>query len=194
MYFSYEQCGCVNPYIWNARSIILPGTNKVILAPVCNNTSSIPCYSKAVDKLLNSPSLREKYCSDCSQQCSITDFLVQKSALSSPLEWQMDGIKAFVENSTIALAPDWSTAWRTNIRANYLSVSVVRETTIVENSTQTAKLSVVDLLSNIGGQTGLWIGISFLSFMEFIEMLYRLIRYQCHLIRLALRRKKQIMP
>ncbi|CAF4410788.1 unnamed protein product, partial [Adineta steineri] len=34
--------------------------------------------------------------------------------------------------------------------------------------------------SNVGGQTGLWIGISFLSLMELAEMIYRLIRSQCH--------------
>ena len=80
------------------------------------------------------------------------------------------------------------------IHKNYLSLTVVRETTIVENSTQKAQLGIVDILSNIGGQTGLWIGISFLSIMEFIEMLYRLIRHQCHSIRLRLQRKKQTNP
>ncbi len=106
----------------------------------------------------------------------------------------MDGIKAFVENSSVPLPSDWRTAWRTYIQGNYLAVSVVRETNVIENYTQTAQLGLVDVLSNIGGQTGLWIGISFLSLMEFIEMLYRLIRYQYHLIRIAIRRRQEIIP
>jgi hypothetical protein len=100
----------------------------------------------------------------------------------------MDGIKAFLENSSVPLPSDWPTTWRTYIQGNYLAVSVVRETTVIENYTQTAQLGLVDVLSNNGVQSGLWIGISFLSSMEFIEMLYRHIRYQCHLIRIAIRR------
>ena len=193
--FSYERCGCVSPYLWNARTIILPETKKVILAPVCQIVSTNSCYNQAVDELLNSPSLIEKYCSDCSQQCSLTDFVIQKSALSAPSDWQMAGIKYFVENLTgVPLPTNWSTTSYEYVQKNYVALTVVRETTIVENSTQKAQLGVVDILSNIGGQTGLWIGISFLSIMEFIEMVYRLSRRQCHSIRLKLSRKKQIIP
>ncbi|CAF3589723.1 unnamed protein product [Rotaria sordida] len=111
-------------------------------------------------------------------QCSIIDFFVQTSSLIAPVPWQMDDIKRFVENSTITLPANWSTIWHEHIHANYLAVSVVPETNIVENNTQTPTLTLVNVLSNIGGQTGLWIGISFLSIMEVIEMLYRLIRYE----------------
>jgi hypothetical protein len=102
----------------------------------------------------------------------------------------MNAIKAFVENSSLPLPTNWSTTWRDQIYNNYLEISVVRETTIVENYTQTAKIKLVDVISNIGGQTSLWIGMSFLSLMELIEMIYRLIRYTFH----ATRGTRQIMP
>lgn len=120
------------------------------------------------------------YCSDCGSQCSITEFVVEASALIAPAEWQMNGIKAFVENSSIPLASNWTTRWREHLRESYVAVSIVRETTVVENNTQRAAMNAVDLLSNIGGQMGLWIGISLLSLMELIEMLFRLIRHQYH--------------
>lgn len=179
--------------MFNARSIILPGTDKVILAPVCNDFNTSSCYNIAINTLLNSTFLLDKYCQDCTQQCSNIDFIVQNSALVSPLEWQLPLIKQFAENSNISLPSDWLTKWPTYTQTNYLTVSIVRETNIVENSTQTATLGIVDVLSNIGGQTGLWIGISFLSLMEFAEMLYRLFRYECHSIRQALRRKTEII-
>jgi hypothetical protein len=187
-YCRYEQCGCVDPTLWNARPIVLPGTNKVILAPLCysNNT----CYKTAENTLISSISLSNKYCVDCSGQCSTTDFPVDISSLATPLEWQMSFIKAFVENSSVPLPANWSTTWRHQIHTNYLQVSVVCETTMVENYTQTAVIHLVDVLSNIGGQTSLWIGMSFLSIMELIEMFYRLIRYQFH----AIQRTRQIMP
>jgi hypothetical protein len=192
LYCSYEQCGCIDPSLWNTQSIILPGTNKIIFAPLCNSNDT--CFVGAVDRLLNSVDLQNIYCVDCSQQCSLINVFIQTSSLIAPAEWQMDGIKAFVENSSVPLPSDWRTAWRTYIQGNYLAVSVVRETNVIENYTQTAQLGLVDVLSNIGGQTGLWIGISFLSLMEFIEMLYRLIRYQYHLIRIAIRRRQEIIP
>jgi hypothetical protein len=47
----------------------------------------------------------------------------------------------------------------------------------------------VDLLSNVGGQTGLWIGVSFLALMELVEMLYRLVRFEFHVIKQAIQNR-----
>ena len=185
----YSVCGCVNPMQWNARSIILPGTDPDLSASICQDNVNYACITQAVDVLLNSPSLQEEYCSDCSQQCSVKEFPIQNSALLSPLEWQMSFIKTFVENSSIAQPTDWSTSWQSYIQKNYLILNVVRQTTTVENSTQSAQINVVDVLSNIGGQTGLWIGISFLSLMEFAEMIYRLIRHQLRRIKMKFTNK-----
>ncbi|CAF1075561.1 unnamed protein product [Adineta steineri] len=185
--FVYDQCGCINPQVASARWIMNKKTNEVVEAVFCNRTNT--CYLTAMDRLLSSTVLVDNYCSDCSAQCSITDFIIQISSLKSPADWQKNSIKAFVENSTIRYPDDWSTAWGTYVTTNYVSVNIVRETDIVENNTQSATTGLVDVLSNIGGQTGLWIGISFLSIMEIIEMLYRLIRYQCQQIRLTIQRK-----
>ncbi|CAF4034752.1 unnamed protein product, partial [Adineta steineri] len=78
---------------------------------------------------------------------------------------------------------DWSTNWRSHIDSSYLSVELIHESNLVENYTQTETMTAVDVLSNVGGQTGLWIGVSFLSLMELAEMLYRLIRHQYYAIR-----------
>ncbi|CAF4701698.1 unnamed protein product [Rotaria sp. Silwood1] len=182
--YIYEQCGCVNPNLWNARSIVKPDSEEIIIAPLCNVTNQ--CYSTAANKIWTSSSLMNKYCLDCLQQCTITSFIVQASSSRAPLEWEMNDIKAFVENSSVSLPANWSITWREHIYADYLAVNIARETNIVETNSQTATMGLVDVLSNIGGQTGLWIGISFLSIMEIIEMLYRLMRHEFHLIRLSI--------
>ncbi len=46
------------------------------------------------------------------------------------------------------------------IENNYIAVHFVCEPTRVEAYTEDASISGVDLLSNVGGHTGLWIGIS----------------------------------
>jgi hypothetical protein len=99
----------------------------------------------------------------------------------------MNDIKQFVESSSIPLPANWSTTWPTEIQANYVGLSVVCETTRVDSYTQQATLGAVDVVSNVGGQTGLWIGISFLSLMEVAEMLFRLIRHQYYRIRYKIR-------
>lgn len=86
-------------------------------------------------------------------------------------------IKDFVEKSGIKLPNNWSTTWQTEIQNNYIAIEFATDTTRVETYTQDASISRVDVLSNVGGQSGLWIGISFLSIMELIEMIYRLIKY-----------------
>ena len=163
-----------------------PGTNELFVAPLCHVYD--PCYSLVIEELLNSSSLIKKYCSECTQPCSITNFIIHTSSLSAPPKWQMNEIKKFVENSTVPLSEYWSTAWREYIYESYVAVSVVRESAVVKTNTQGATIGPVDVLSNIGGQTGLWIGISFLSLMEITEMLYRLVRYQCQKILLTIRK------
>jgi len=97
--------------------------------------------------------------------------------------------KGFVESTSIPVPINWQTNWLYEIQNNYVSLEVVCESTRVETYTQDPSISPVDVLSNVGGHTGLWIGISFLSIMEFVEMLYRVHRYEFHSIRRYIRNR-----
>ena len=188
-FFRYNRCGCVNPYMWEIRLLILPETQQLILAPLCDVVNT--CYVNASINFMSTASAQETNPSyNCPQQCSTTNFIIHKSSSVTPMEWQMDSIKNFVENSSVPLPSDWSQTWQTHIRENYVLINLVRETTVVENRTQSAATSLVDVLSNIGGQMGLWIGISLLSFMELMEMLFRLIRYELSVMQLARQRNQ----
>jgi hypothetical protein len=70
--------------------------------------------------------------------------------------------------------------------------NVIGRLTDAPTQTTTNRIALSDeqFTSNIGGQTSLWIGMSFLSMMELAEMLYRLIQYQFN----AIQRTRQIMP
>ncbi len=186
--YRYQECGCVSPFEWASRYVVLPGTTNIIYSYLCN--VSDPCYSEAADRFQGSSAISTPYSADCGLECSSNDFVIKLSSVSAPPQWRMQDIKEFVESSSIPLPSNWSTTWPTEIQANYVGLSVVCETTRVESYTQQATLSAVDVISNVGGQTGLWIGISFLSLMEVAEMLYRLIRHQCHIIRAKMRKQK----
>ena len=81
------------------------------------------------------------------------------------------------KNRGVELSKNWSQIWPEELEKNYISLDILPETTRVEIYSQTASIGPVDLLSNVGGQTGLWIGLSFLSLVEIIEMIFRLLRY-----------------
>ena len=164
---------------------MLPGTNQVIVAPLCSEYDT--CYINATDQITNTDSIWNQYCSNCSEACSTVDFTITPSAVSAPTIQYVYIYKSAVENSGIPLPTDWNDTWQTEIVNNYISVQVVCESTRVETYTEDPSISSVDLISNIGGNTGLWIGISFLSLMELVEMFYRLVRYHCSILRRRIR-------
>ena len=92
-------------------------------------------------------------------------------------------IKAFVESSGVQLPTNWESNWPAEIQRNFVELTLRCESLTIERYNQTASITLVALLSNIGGHTGLWIGISFLSMMELIEVACRLIRYQYQALR-----------
>ena len=177
----YVKCGCVSPYEWSARYIVLPGQTNVIYSLLCN--LSDPCYSQAADEFQSSPRLWQEYASDCGLECHSNEFIIKKSSSAAPPPWSIDEIKQFVESTSFPLVENWKTNWRSEIEKNYVGLSVICESTRVESYIQQASLGIVDVISNIGGQTGLWIGMSFLSLFEIAEMLVRLCRHQLTLIR-----------
>jgi hypothetical protein len=94
-----------------------------------------------------------------------------------------------VESLPVPLPANWSTNWQSQLQNNYVAVDIVCESTQVENYTQVPSISQVDVLSNVGGLSGLWIGMSFLSIVEIIEMLYRLCRYEFYVIKQVIQNK-----
>lgn len=153
----------------------------MIEAPLCNPTNS--CYSEAAVIISNTTSIWDQFCSHCTEECSTVDFRVTPSSLPAPSSLYLQLAKTFVESVSVPLPNNWTTNWISEIQNNYVSLDVVCESKQVENYTQDPSISAVDVLSNVGGHTGLWIGISFLSLMEFVEMLYRVIRHEYHNIR-----------
>ncbi|CAF1034985.1 unnamed protein product [Adineta steineri] len=179
--YVYQECNCVNPNEVTARTIVIHGTNQLLEALLCNQTDT--CFSDATNRITNTDSIWNEFCSECSQACSFVDFTITTSSVSAISTQYAYKYKPLVEQSGVPLPKNWSEIWQTEMQKNYIGVDIVSESTRVEAYTQDASITAVDLISNIGGNTGLWIGISFLSLMELIEMFYRLIRYHCYIFR-----------
>ena len=166
---------------------MIPGTKTIIEASLCNITDT--CYWYAYNRFSNALSLHNKLCFHCTDECSNVSFTVTTSSVAAPTSYYANMTKMFVESRSNPLPTDWSTNWPSEVQNNYNSLEVVSESTHIENYTQEASISSVDVLSRVGGHTGLWLGISSLSVVEFIEMVYRLPRYEYHVIRTVIRTK-----
>lgn len=181
---SYDQCGCVSPEQWSARAVVLPGTTTIIKAPFCSTSDT--CFSNASTRISTTTSIMNQYCSECYQECSTTSFAITTSSIGAPSTLYRNASKAFVESSLVPLPINWTTNWMNEIQNNYISLEVVCESSQVERFTQEASIDAVDLLSSVGGHTGLWIGISFLSLMELFEIFYCLLRNELFNVRTTL--------
>jgi hypothetical protein len=147
-----------------------------------------PCYTAAGTELMNNQAIWTNYCPDCTQECSTVDFTIKSSSVLAPPQFFMNDIKQFVESSTIPLPVNWSTSWTSEILSSYVAFQVSYESTRTEVYAEQPTIAPVDVVSNVGGQTGLWIGISFLSLMEVVEIIYRLLHYQGYRLRDAIRK------
>lgn len=67
----------------------------------------------------------------------------------------------------------------TGLRDNIVAVEISASPYATEILTESPFYTWVDLISSIGGQTGLWIGISLLGFIEIIELIYLLTKRLC---------------
>ena len=176
---SYDRCGCVNPIQWSVRSVLLPGTDRVVRAPICylENKCMI-----STEKDLENLTFVEQYCSECNPACSTTDFVVAPSSSAAPSKVYAEELKSKIESFQAPLSANWNTSWMSDIENNYVGLDVVCQSAMLESLTEQPSIRPMDVLSNVGGQSGLWIGVSFLSVMELIEMLYRLAHFQYNAI------------
>ena len=100
--------------------------------------------------------------------CLVDVILMQLIDFKAPLLFRGNSVLTVVLNvltlnSHCTLPKSWSTTWRSEIQTNYIGIDIVCELTRVESYKQQATLNGTDVLSNVGVQTGPWIGTSFLS-------------------------------
>ena len=160
----------------------------MIDAPICNLTDA--CSKEIIARFRSNQRLWYQFCPECRDECVSVRFTTKLSSVTASTDSLKGDIKRFVESSGVPLPTNWSSNWPAEIQRNFLELTVQCESLIVEHYNQTASITLVALLSNIGGQTGLWIGISFLSLMEVIEVACRLIRYQYQVLQRPIHEQK----
>jgi hypothetical protein len=148
--YSYKQTDCFNYCFGRELYNYLNMTNKKERWE--NLIAEYPQYFKTITNIVYSDILKKgihEMCSDCPEEC--------------------DSIQYDISHSFTKLSA------QNEIDKNSVSFAVFYENPQYTVIDQIAQMNVFDLISNIGGNLGLFIGISFLSFAELIELLVEII-------------------
>ncbi|CAF1616856.1 unnamed protein product [Adineta ricciae] len=165
--YIFSQCSCILPIPFFARNVFkLDGsrTSARTCSPITNEFARALVAKK---QLADSDELQTLWCAHCTSQCQYTHFNMDVSAQQAP----SNAVKATwatalfnANNTTSFLAPpDFVQRYDYYMDQNYFRVEIACGSKYVMEYKQEAKVSWIDVFASIGGQTGLWIGLSVLS-------------------------------
>ena len=138
-----DNCGC------NVASDIFPPDNEVYQQRPDCNIADICCQ---VDEYRTSQDC------DCPSACISNTYDIFTSYSAFPAQYAIDDLEEIFSDV-------FNTSFDTE--SNLLSVNVYFETLNIETQTTSDAYGAVALLSDIGGQLGLFMGVSVISIMEF---------------------------
>ncbi|UJR30356.1 hypothetical protein I4U23_017891 [Adineta vaga] len=128
-----------------------------------------------------------QYCPHCLPECELIQYTIQSSYADYPnfrsIEKVSKRIKRFLRRINSTSYENRSTCSKNPNEAfldDIVAVGITASPYATEILSESPMYTWVDLISSIGGQTGLWIGVSLISFVELVELLFLLFR---HLIR-----------
>ncbi|CAF0884383.1 unnamed protein product [Rotaria sordida] len=129
-----------------------------------------------------------KHCPECLPECELIQYKIQSSYADYPNTRSTDKVLQRVENylktTGYSVVPLNTSACSNNRKGalldNIVAVEISASPFATEILSESLMYTWVDVISSIGGQTGLWIGVSLISFVEIAELLFLLM---CHFIK-----------
>ncbi|CAF3611841.1 unnamed protein product [Rotaria sp. Silwood1] len=174
-------CSCILPFPFFQRNVWSVDSNSLKAANTCiPDTFEEKCVLTTVPEFKTQDVGYKSWCPQCTPECKNTDFHAVLSALSYPSAKQKALLtKRLLDkksnSSSILLPDDFALKSDTYLSNNLLKVTIACSNHYVVVYNQKAKILIVDLFSSIGGQTGIWLGLSILGVIEFGEVLFKMI-------------------
>ncbi|XP_022111141.1 amiloride-sensitive sodium channel subunit alpha-like isoform X2 [Acanthaster planci] len=134
----------------------------------CN--SSVKAVKTCIEKVENNFTSGELRCGHCHKSCNETRYQISFSNSKWPNREYMETVRKNIQESnkeTISLIKNNSYF----IEDNVLRVNVYFDSLNYDDIFQTAAYTLGSLVSDLGGQVGLWIGVSVLTLFEFLELM-----------------------
>lgn len=153
-----ENCGCYdNTYSVYSDDRLKPCMNYTQV--VCNSVQYSLFYSQDPAQV-------------CGDQCPLECDSVAYHVSTAYSDYPTTAYAEYLKNNPIFRArfPNNTQISYESIKKNVLSLGVFYGTISYQKYSELKKTSLIDLVSNIGGTMGLFIGISFLSFVELVDV------------------------
>ena len=169
---SYSQEYCFSLCMQNQTKIIC-GCINVFLPMFENDNTSIcgPNQRNFVSDLVNNfgNSSSNTVCqSSCEFECSPIEFDIKTYNGHYPTTHYKSILQQWVQNNNKNVS-------YSDIPDSFAKVNVYYHSMQYLTTEQTQKFQGIDLLSNLGGVLGLWLGISLMTLIEIVELIYNLI-------------------
>jgi hypothetical protein len=156
---SIRECNCTSPWMLSLFN-----------AAQCESLNEINCSTSIlIEKCLNSNFIRENCLKDCPLECQVTEYKTSLSSVKLVGDYFINQIK---QNEN--LSSDFSSPSLINARVSresVVQVYVFYDTLSYGVSTESPKMDLFTLISNIGGTLGLFLGVSLFSLCEIVECL-----------------------
>lgn len=160
--YTTQTCGCYDPNI----EPMYPGTRQ------CTSFDDIFCDFGVFVGLFTESSIHEKCEPFCPLECDSVRYDLATTFRNYPTDTYAQKLMIYpVLKSKFDRAEDYTVE---NVKKSLVSLNIFYGTIEYVEIDESAKMSLFDLVSNVGGILGLFLGLSFLSLAELIEIIVEL--------------------
>lgn len=170
--YSYSQMACFKScYAENQKKECGCADIQYPVTPHCNplNSTQDRCLREVNVKIR----LSNIKCL-CNEDCKLIEFLVSTSSALWPTDGYLTRLRSILGNKASNVTSTLSEA-----RRNLARVHIFYKSMTVEVIAQRPRYQFKDLISNVGGSLGLFTGISLLTLVEFVKLMFDLTRFSC---------------
>ncbi|KAL9988196.1 hypothetical protein ACROYT_G002611 [Oculina patagonica] len=151
---------------------------KLALKPYCDpiNSTQASCTD-----MVNDQHRRSNLNCSCNEDCKLFEYLATTSSAVWPTDAYLGRLQNILGDKASDVTSDFAEA-----RRNLARVDVYCKSMTLEIIAQQARYQLKDLISSVGGSLGLFTGISLLTLVEFLKLMFDLTRFLC--------KKKSVEP
>ena len=138
----------------------------------CNSIDSLKCVTNARILYFNDEAASS--CLDCPQECDSYQYAIFTSSSRYPTSYYLN--YTVYQKNFSSILPE-NSSLDTFIGKSFLIANIFYDDLDYKSVTEVPALSFELLVSNIGGNLGLFIGLSVLSLMEFVEYVFQVLLF-----------------
>ena len=149
-----KTCGCAD--------VFLPTFNNASTLYCFNSLNDVNCMKLYINNFSSSVDLSTCKTA-CPFECNSTEFRISSYQALYPTSSYIDILYSYSQNQSLNLNYN-------EVAQAFTKVNIYYHTMQYTTTVQTAQLQLSDLMANIGGNLGLFLGMSFLTFAELLEI------------------------